>query len=300
MGIVAGLVGAAAISAGGALASSALAPSPPGAPDYGQAAREAIAAQISYLPLQKQIEAAARLGTSVSYTDPLTGQAANADFTGIGDTEQALAALNAQLQGAGQVAGGNLSLQQKYDPQYIAQALANLDQADPTGTALRSQIGAKVSSDLALGTQLSPDMLDQVQQSTRAAQAARGNILGAAPAAAEAMQTGYAGQQLFQQRLANALQFFGGTPSPTAQFGQLPGAAAGPAPTNLIPITAGVTVNPNAAAQGAQFAQQSYGTQAGIWANQYANNPWSQFFGGVSGSALGLAQNYAVANWLNP
>ncbi len=295
MGIVAGLIGAAAVSAGGALASAALAPSPPGAPDYGQAAREAIAAQISYLPLQKQIEAAAKLGTSVSYTDPLTGQPATANFAGIGDTDQTLAALNTQIEGANTIAAGDLSLQQQYSPQYISQALANLAQADPVGTALRQKIGTKVSSDLALGTQLSPEMLDQVQQATRAAQAARGNILGAAPAAAEAMQAGYAGQQMFQQRLANALQFFSGTPSPTAQFGQLAGAAAGAAPTSLVPISAGITVNPNAAAQGAQFAQQTYGTQAGIWANQYNNNPWTQFFGGVSGSAMGLGQSYLAS-----
>jgi hypothetical protein len=42
------------------------------------------------LPLIKQIEAAARMGRKIEYADPQTGETRIADFTGVGDLDQAL------------------------------------------------------------------------------------------------------------------------------------------------------------------------------------------------------------------
>jgi len=75
-----------------------------------------------------------------------------------------------------------------------------------------------------------------------------------------------------QQDLANLGAFLSGQ-TPTAQFQQLSGAQNGAAP--FVGTTPGPGLNPNAGAQGAQFAQQNYQTQM---ANPQ-NNPWMQGLG---------------------
>jgi hypothetical protein len=62
----------------------------------------------------------------------------------------------------------------------------------------------------------------------RGAQAARGNALGNAPIAAEALYQGQAGQALKQQRIANMQRFLAG-PGPEDKFGGLYGSAGGAA-----------------------------------------------------------------------
>ena len=287
----------AAILGGSTAASAALQPGAPQTPDYAAASREGVMADVSTLPLRKMIESAAKLGKSVTYTDPATGQQKTADFTGFGDTDQALAQLDAQIQGSDKLAGAALALDQKYGTDYIAQRLKELEASDPTGFALRKSMGSAVADELAQGYQLAPGMRSEVEQATRAAQAARGNVLGAAPAAAEAMETGNAGYRLFQQRLANASSFLSGT-TPVAQFGQIAGAQQGATPVMTPAIQSGAGLNPNAGTQGAQFAQQVYGTQAGLYNTQLANNPWASFFGRVGGLGTGVAAG-GVNSWIN-
>ncbi|HTI69678.1 MAG TPA: hypothetical protein VMF06_06915 [Candidatus Limnocylindria bacterium] len=277
-----------AVAGASAAASAATAPDAPGAPDYAAASREGVMADISALPLRKMIESAAKLGKSVTYTDPSTGERRTADFTGFGDTDQALAQLDGQIQGSDKLAAAGLALDQKYGSQYIAQRLKELEESDPTGFALRKSMGSAVSDELGHGYKLAPGMRDEVEQATRGAQAARGNILGAAPASAEAMEIGNAGYRLYQQRLANAASFLSGT-TPVAQFGQIAGAQQGATPTVMPQVQSGVGVNPSAGATGASFAAQQYGTQAGIYATQVASNPWASFFSQTGGLGTGSA-----------
>lgn len=57
-------------------------PAQPEAPDYAEANREGIYTDIETLPIRKQIEAAARSGSKITYSDPRTGEIKTADFTG--------------------------------------------------------------------------------------------------------------------------------------------------------------------------------------------------------------------------
>ena len=80
-------------------------------------------------------------------------------------------------------------------------------QIDPTGLAGRQQLGQDLAAQEALGTQLDPVTMRQIEQSVRQGQAARGNVYGTPQLVQEAMTTGQAGLALQQQRQA-ALQGF--------------------------------------------------------------------------------------------
>ena len=366
--------------------------SPPGAPDYAAANREGIMADIETLPIRRQVEAAARMGTQVlntgytvrdvsgsegansartalqeaqaalsgiprtitesvgggMHTAPTTRtvdnpaytaaqdrvtaaqtayqrtiseapaggatvrqyfdpqgrpvsqtDAVRADFTGLGDIDAARQQLDFSRESADATAQTTLYLQQRYGADFIRQRLEELKLSDPTGFALREQMGQSVTDELAQGSRLSPSMLAEVQQSTRAAQAARGNVMGDANAAVEGMESGNAGYRLFQQRLANASAFLSGT-TPVAQFGQISGAQQGAVGVNPMAIQQfGSTVNPNAGAQGSQFAMQSYGQQSSNTFNSNAQNPWSTLLGGITGMGA-TAGGVALGNYLTP
>ena len=92
-------------------------------------------------------------------------------------------------------------------PTSAADALAKYQQLDPQSYAAMQQLGGSESSylkqatdQLNLGSQLDPVTARQVEQQTRAAQAARGNVYGTPQMAEEAMTTGQAGLALQQQR----------------------------------------------------------------------------------------------------
>ena len=258
-------------------------------PAYGEAEAAVLAARAAY-------DKAATQGTGAKTTQYLdaSGNVVNAkdailaDFTGYGDADTSRAALDYQLESADKTAGGILALQQKYGPEFIAQRLKELELSDPTGFKLRKDMGQQVSDELAQGYKLAPGMREEVEQATRGAQAARGNVLGAAPAAAESLEIGNAGYRLWQQRLANAASFLSGT-TPVAQFGQIAGGQQGAAPFAPQNPAAGLNVNPNAGAQGAQFAQQTYGQQTNQWQTATQNNPWATLFGSVSGAGVDAA-----------
>jgi hypothetical protein len=275
-----------AIGGGMALAAGATAYSAsqtPDSPDYAAANREGVLADIETLPLRKLIERAAMMGQKVEYTDPKTGEKTTADFTGFGDIDKARAQMQYGAESSDKMAQLVLGLQEKYGSKYIEQRLKELEQSDPVGFALRKQMGESVSGELAQGFKLAPGMAEQVQQSERAAQAARGNLLGQSSGAAEAMQTGNAAYRLYQQRLANASAFLSGT-TPTAQFGQISGAQQGAAPVMPQAIQQGISQNQNAGAMGYQAAQWGY-------QQQLENNPWMNFAGQVSGVGTGAASS---------
>ena len=87
--------------------------------------------------------------------------------------------------------------------------LNTFQQVDPTEYAERQNLASGMDSYLkqmqdqnALGSQLDPVTAHQVEQQTRAGQAARGNVYGTPQMVEEAMTTGQAGLALQQQRQA--------------------------------------------------------------------------------------------------
>lgn len=73
--------------------------------------------------------------------------------------------------------------------------------------ALRRQVEGEAAAQLALGSTLGAEEQRQYQQAARAAQTARGNIFGVAPAVEEAVTTGAAGEQRRLARYGAASQF---------------------------------------------------------------------------------------------
>ena len=81
------------------------------------------------------------------------------------------------------------------------------DTTDPRTEQLRASLEDEAINQLALGSLLDSDSLRQYQQAARAAQTARGNIFGVAPAVEEAVQTGAAGEQRRLARFGAASNF---------------------------------------------------------------------------------------------
>lgn len=108
------------------------APAPPATPDYAQANREAIQADIDTLPERRRIEAEARLGQ---------GQ-----FTGLGDADLAAQMFQQQLEQAPEAAEGLLNLQKQYGGQFIEESRKQAQQYDPNGFALREGFTAALGN----------------------------------------------------------------------------------------------------------------------------------------------------------
>jgi len=87
---------------------------------------------------------------------------------------------------------------------------------DPTSYAMMQALGQQVGGNLALGSTLDPTTQMQIAQAARAAQGARGNIYGVAPAVEEALTQGQAGLALQQQRQQAAQSYLAGGISPGA------------------------------------------------------------------------------------
>jgi hypothetical protein len=253
------------------------------------------------------------------------------DFAGLGDADVSIA--NAQ-----KMAPAILALQKKYGAEFINERLKELRLSNPNEMAARDKMYAwimdeankqpdltmtkslsgQLLDELNQGGELAPDVAREVEQDVRRGQAARGNVMGNAPAFEEAMATGTAAEKRKADRQARALAFLqsGATPddinfrhfqqsianlgsfasgqTPSSQFSTISGAQGGAVPfVTGEPMT--TNVNPNAGAQGAAFAQQNYQTQA------QQPNPW------LRGIATGInaynsfkqptAGNPAANNW---
>ncbi|NBW19180.1 MAG: hypothetical protein EBR82_65505, partial [Caulobacteraceae bacterium] len=77
----------------------------------------------------------------------------------------------------------------------------------PETEAFRRDVEQRIAGQVALGSQLGAEEQRQYQQAARAAQTARGNIFGVAPAVEEAVTTGAAGEQRLAARLGAAQGF---------------------------------------------------------------------------------------------
>ncbi len=109
------------------------------------------------------------------------------------------------------------SLESQYRPQMAELTrqtiTANLQPlmagTDPAQQALLGEMNSQALSELKMGATLDPSLRNEVMQSARAGQAARGLGLGPSDVYAEAMQIGSAGQALRNQRRAYAGQVSG-------------------------------------------------------------------------------------------
>ena len=220
----------------------------PDPPNVAGANEAGVWADAKTLGIRKLIANAAKFGKKITLKVPSFDAKGNKtgeeevtyDFSGFSDMDATKADLDFAAESADKMAATMLDVQKKYGKEFIQQRMEELKAADPTGYEVRQMLGEAAKEDLALGTQLSPEMRNQVEQQERAAQAARGNIYGSAPAAAEAMAVGDAGFRMRQQRLANAASFLSGT-TPVSQFGQISGAQAGASPFNPVGIQSGLT-----------------------------------------------------------
>jgi hypothetical protein len=130
-------------------------PPQPEAPDYAEANREAIYADIETLPTRRKIEKAARLGERVEYADPETGETKVADFTGFGDMELTEQEMNAALDLIPTMSQAQLDNLTEFGPQFVKQQREQLRQMAPGEFDLREQFadrlrgGERTSEELA-------------------------------------------------------------------------------------------------------------------------------------------------------
>lgn len=244
------------------------------------------------------------------------------DFTGLGDIDY-------QRQYQTQMTELMLDLNKRYGSEFVSTALELWKQADPQGHAAREELfnrimeqagrtrerpiaeelEKQISSELAAGAELDPETRREIEQSILRRQAQTGNLMGNAPAFAQAMEIGSAAEQrrsqrqqkalsyltsgvspedveyrTAQQNMANLASFMAGQ-TPQSQFSQVSSAGAGVVPfASASPLPG---LNEAAGQQGAAYALNAFNTQTGIWRSQLEAemnqaNPW------LAGLGLGL------------
>ena len=196
--------------------------------------------------------------------DPQTGvpklREVTYDFKGYSDADATREEMEFGLEAADKMAAGMLDVQKKHGLDFVAQRNLELEASDPIGAAVRKKLGEEALAGLERGYELDPGMRREVDQGSLSHMAATGNILGSGSAVQAGERRGDAAFRQYQQRLANAASFLSGS-TPVAQFGQLSGAQQGASPFNPMGIQSGIGVNPNAGAQGQQFATNTYNTE---------------------------------------
>jgi hypothetical protein len=134
-------------------------PAPPAAPDYSEANREGIFADIETLPTRRLIESAARQGTMVEYEDPRTGEMRTADFRGFGDIDLTKAEMSGLIDLVPQLTQAQLDNLVEFGPQFVTAQREQMQQLDPEGFGLREDFarrlreGQGTAEELASGTQ---------------------------------------------------------------------------------------------------------------------------------------------------
>lgn len=174
--------------------------------------------------------------------------------------------------------------QRSLDDQRRGNALAFLGSGQSVSDTANRMAGANFDSQMA-----------SVNQRNSAAQQGFANSLEAVGQRNQAKQNQFTANQAVvgnkanarQQDLANVQSFLGLQPI-VSQGGQLAGLQQGAAPFMQGQYN-GANINPNAGQQGAAFAGNIFGTQAGIYGQQLQNqsNPLAAIGGGLAGSFLG-------------
>ena len=168
-------------------------PAPPEPPDYSEATREGIFADIESLPARRRLESAYRLGQPVTYTDPRTGKEVSADFTGLGDIDITRAETEALLGMIPKMSDAQLSNLIEYGPQYIAAQRDQMRQLDPEGFGLREEFAGRLRRGEGTAGELTDDIdIPEYEE------------IGAAPVLADAEMTA-AGRRELETQLADQL-----------------------------------------------------------------------------------------------
>ena len=182
--------------------------------------------------------------------------------------------------------------------------LSTYGQVDPTSAAARTKLGSDLAAQEALGTQLDPATQRQLEQQTRIAQSARGNVYGTPQMVQEAMTTGQAGLALQQQR-QQALQGYltsGATTGDLAmglynqqqqQLRAAQGAAVGYLGSGQTPYQAGASYVNTAQQQAAMAAQ------GGAAYNPQGPSAYYTGQGASSFPQYGIDTSQTGANWYN-
>jgi len=159
-----------------------------------------------------------QLNTAVSNLRNQTGPNAAAQVGGAGQQQPESVALQqmAQIDPATEALRQGLAssyastLQQGPTPPAAGDVQSYLNlygQVDPGGLAARQQLQGALAQQSALGTQLDPETVRELEQQTRESQIARGNVYGTPQLVQEAMTRGQAGLALQQQRQQNLQSF---------------------------------------------------------------------------------------------
>lgn len=171
--------------------------------DYGQETRDTLQAQVDLAPDRYAAESKfSPLYTDLSVQNLRRFLLGNGDSQGFLSTFEEIAPRTQAIQDQTQNAqrASDLAALQQFGPDTV-KAIRN---ADPQQAALMSKLNESAMADLNAGTNLTPDQLDSVRQSVRAAQAGRGVGWGNADATAEAFAAGDRGLALQQVRQRTA------------------------------------------------------------------------------------------------
>ncbi len=208
--------------------------------------------------------------------------------------------LSLQNQAAPQQLAADYALRKQYIPRELSQSLTaygkddpwlqslnlqTLHSVDPQYLQLYRQLSNNASNDLASGSQLTPDQLAQANAYIGGAQAARGNILGNSPVAANSLYDAQLGQQLYQQRIANA-QTVMNSGGPESRFGQIGGNAGQAA------LSQGLNAFTSPGATYYQMPQN--------WGQQYVTNAYSHWQGADQNALAQANAAYHAAPQVNP
>lgn len=179
------------------------------------------------------------------------------------------------------------SIYGKQAPKIAATNYSILGNIDPESIYGRKDLYSHVSHDLGLGTGIDPQLLMENEQAIRGAQAARGNVLGNAPVTAEAIYTGAARQNLYQQRLDNMRSFLAG-PTPESHFSELLGGGAPAVSAGTQSVYQPYSTAASGAQSGSTVAglkQRDYNNFASALAPANQVNPWAAATANLAGSA---------------
>lgn len=290
-------------------------------PDPSKGAAAGILADLQSLPWRRLVEAAAAEGTPTTINLPGRGGGPiNLDFTGIGEgdyqrqyaDQMAQQLLDLQNQFGPDYVQERLDELAQSDPegqamrQRLWQAVqSDVSQAQTAHRPAADELQQLIQAELDRGATLDDVTANRVSQAVRGGQVARGNYLGNAATTQEAQALGSAAEAAQAQRQQEALAFLtsGSTPedvayrrqeqalgnlgsfisgeTPIAQFQQLAGAGGG-----VVPFTGTGQplpgVNPNAAAQGIDWANSIYSANMN-WNNSTVNPYLAGLAGGVRG-----------------
>lgn len=163
----------------------------------------------------------------------------------------------------------------QYAPAVVDSLMSRINQADPEFLKVRQKLGQQVADGLDSGYGLGDALSREVEQNIRKGQTARGNWLGPAPTAQEAMGKASFGLDLYNQRQAQANQFLNSRGAGDL-FGAYSSATDSFMPPNVITPT-GQYVDSSAPAQMATAEASNYNSYNNSLISAYAANTQAQF-----------------------